>query len=227
MCRGKTSGASASPSTATTRWCRASDLIPQAEGGFRHEGVVFVYRRSGTTWTHVGRLGPVSTDRQYGTNSSIRTCDEGWHRRHQGRHHAHLRAAGNHVGAHASIPGPGEQPARPGHRDRRRTHFDLAQALQSSEHSLAQDQWHVGRRGRTARAQRRVLHRRRSTAGHPRHSRRRAQPRCRHGPESRDFLSAERKRRGLAAHDACRGRVKVLWSKCPYRHELAQLGHRQ
>ena len=36
-------------------------LIPQAEGGFRLEGVVFVYRRSGTTWTHVGRLGPVST----------------------------------------------------------------------------------------------------------------------------------------------------------------------
>jgi hypothetical protein len=34
---------------------------PAAPGGSRHEGAAFLYQRSGTSWNHVGQLGPVST----------------------------------------------------------------------------------------------------------------------------------------------------------------------
>src|SRR5688572_23476027 len=35
---------------------------PAAEGGQRHEGAAFIYRRaSATSWTYIGRLGPIAT----------------------------------------------------------------------------------------------------------------------------------------------------------------------
>ena len=38
---------------------------PSAPSGVREEGVVFLFRRSGSTWNYQGRLGPVSTITQW------------------------------------------------------------------------------------------------------------------------------------------------------------------
>jgi len=34
-------------------------FVPDGSGGNRHEGAIFLYQRSGSGWTHTGRLGPV------------------------------------------------------------------------------------------------------------------------------------------------------------------------
>ncbi len=38
---------------------------PDSASGFRHEGAVFLYRRSGTAWNHAGRLGPIAPITQW------------------------------------------------------------------------------------------------------------------------------------------------------------------
>src|SRR5919109_2955878 len=42
-------------------------LDPATPGGIRHDGAVFIYKRSGAAWNYLGRLGPINPIAQFRT----------------------------------------------------------------------------------------------------------------------------------------------------------------